>query len=100
MGNSFSQGAQSANALGENFVAGQMAAGSVTVADSALAVTDTCLDGSGTLFTPDFVLYSQLVRNETLGDGYVLSTSTSTMTWTRLTSTAADVIFWIAGNLE
>ena len=99
MGTSYSQGAQSAAAFGEAFVAGAVEAGSVAVASTALAVTVVATDGAGVGFSPDFVLYSTFVAPDG-GVNYLISTSATTVTWTRATSTAADVITYIIGNLE
>lgn len=98
----YTQGAQSAEALGEFFVAGQMAAGSVSLAASALTGTATIQDGAGTAFTPDFVLATNSNANTTGNAvGVTISgTTTGLVTFTRATSSAASTVYYIAGNLE
>jgi len=102
MGNSYSQGAQSAAALGEFFVAGNMSAGSQTITAAKLTESWSVTDGGGTAFTPDWIIVFGSNQGTT-GNAYsttISGTTAGLVTVTRATSSAAATVYWIAGNLE
>lgn len=92
----YTQGEQSAAALGEDFVAGRMKAGSVSITAAKLTESVTLA------FTPDWVI-TQGSNENTTGNSYgitISGTTTGLVTFTRATSSAAATIYYIAGDLE
>jgi len=84
--------------FGEAFTLGNLQVAQVTVAaNTTVATLTTVRSGDGVAFTPTFVL----VGNKDYTDaGYTITSSATVLTFTRAASTAADVLFVIAGILE
>lgn len=95
MGTSYSQGAQSANALGEAFVAGALYASSV-VGTTAQATVVSAAPG----FIPDFVFSQGRLAAETQGGNITINGTTGVVTWTRTTTAATLTLSYVLGNLE
>ena len=100
MSESYSKGAQTAQGLGDDFVIGNLAAGSAAFAGNAVTDTFTPLSSDdGLFFYADWVQ----VAGSIVANGFLtvtgISTSTGVVTVTRSTSTGADTYYWLAGNL-
>jgi len=95
----YSQGAQNAKEFGEAFVTGDIVVGKAAVTTTGTAVTVTQLGSDGLTFVADYVNYANFLADGD-GESYVVSTTATTVVFTRNTGAVADEIYYIIGNLE